>query len=350
MDNSKIEAFQERLFTELNSGMSMLTLQLGHKLGYFDTLATEGPSNAKEFASKTGTNERYALEWLEAMAAGGYLEHTNGVFSLPPEYAEVLTQPNNEWSAIGVLGWITSFANVMPQLTEAFRSGGGVPYEAYGLDMVTAQAMGTRPMFLNDYASKWIPAMPDVQKKLEAGGKVAEVGAGLGWSSIALAKGFPSTTIDSIDPDDLSIKEAEAAANEEGVEDQIRFHLSTVEEAEVEGPYDLVTAIECIHDMPYPVQALTRMRELAGADGAVLVVDEAVGDTLEENSNFMGHLFYNYSVLHCLPQAMGFPNSAATGTVIKPSILRKYAEEAGFSDVEILPIENGQFRFYRLRQ
>lgn len=327
----------------------MLTLQLGYQLGYFKALSEAGAINAKDFASKTGTNERYALEWLEAMAAGGYLEHKDGEFSLPAEYAEVLTQADSEWSAIGVLGWITSFANVMPQLTEAFRNGDGVPYEEYGLDMVTAQAMGTRPMFLNDYASKWIPAMPDVQKRLESGGKVAEVGAGLGWSSIALAKGFPNTTIDSIDPDDLSIKEAETTAKKEGVESQIRFHLSTVEEEKIEGPYDLVTAIECIHDMPYPVQALTRMRQLAGADGAVLVVDEAVGDSLEENSNFMGHLFYNYSVLHCLPQAMGFPDSAATGTVIKPSILRKYAEEAGFSDLEVLPIENGQFRFYRLR-
>jgi hypothetical protein len=100
--------------------------------------------------------------------------------------------------------------------------------------------------------------------------------------------------------------------------------------------------------MPYPVQSLSRMRELLDSDGAVLIADEAVAETLEENTNFMGHFFYNFSVLHCLPQALVFPEAAGTGTVIKSSRLRKYAEDAGFSNVEVLPIDNPQFRFYRL--
>ena len=111
---------------------------------------------------------------------------------------------------------------------------------------------------------------------------------------------------------------------------------------------DLMTAFECLHDMPYPVQALSRMREILAPGGAVLIADEAVEEELLDNRNFMGHLFYNFSVLHCLPQAMGFKDSAETGTVIKASIVRKYAEEAGFSKVEVLEIENPQFRFYRL--
>ena len=350
MDQSKIESFQERLFTELNAGMSCLNIQLGHRLGLFHALSNNGDATPQEFARQTGYAERYIREWLECMAAGEYLDYdpASGKFTLPEEHAAVLTDPDNPASAIGVIGWMTSLANVLPDLMEAFKTGGGVPYENYGRDMIMGQAFFTRPMFVNDYAIKWIPAMPDIESRLKAGGRVAEVGCGVGWSSIALARCFPDTKIDAIDPDDLSFEEARRYVEEAGVSDNIAFHLSTVEDAPIQGPYDLVTAFECIHDMPYPVQALSRMRELAAPDGAVLIADEAVGDTLEENINFMGHLFYNFSVLHCLPQAMGSPGSAGTGTVIKPSTLRKYAEEAGFKSVEVLDIENSQFRFYRL--
>jgi 2-polyprenyl-3-methyl-5-hydroxy-6-metoxy-1,4-benzoquinol methylase len=350
MDETKIQSFQERLFTEMNAGMSSLSIYLGHRLGLFQALAEKGPVTPVELARQTGYNERYIREWLEGMAAGQYLDYDSatGRFELPAEHAAVLVDPDSPSSAIGVIGWVNSFANVMPQLMEAFRTGGGVPYEAYGMDMVQAQGFSTRPMFINDYVSTWIPTMPDIERKLRAGGRAADVGSGVGWSAIALAKGIPGVKIDAIDPDELSLKEARSNAEEAGVSDSIAFHLSTIEDAPVQGPYDLVAAFECLHDMPYPVQALSRMRELLAPGGAVLIADEAVGDTLEENRNFMGHMFYNYSILHCLPQAMVFPDAASTGTVIKPSVLRKYAEEAGFSNVEVLPIDNPQFRFYRL--
>jgi 2-polyprenyl-3-methyl-5-hydroxy-6-metoxy-1,4-benzoquinol methylase len=350
MDQSKIDTFQERLFTELNAGLSCLNLQLGYRLGLIQVLAEADPITPVELAQQMGYAERYVREWLECLAAGEYLDYdsTTGRFSLPPEHAAVLVDPDSPSSAIGVVGWIPSFANILPQLMEAFRTGGGVPYEAYGLDMLTAQGLFNRPMFINDYVSAWIPTMPDIESKLKAGGQVAEVGCGLGWSVIALAQGFANSQIDAIDPDELSIQEAQSNAEKAGVSDRITFHLSTVEEAPIQGPYDLITAFECLHDMPYPVQALSRMRELLAPDGVVLIADEAVGDTLEENTNFMGHFLYNFSVLHCLPQAMAFPNAAGTGAVIKSSTVSKYADEAGFKSIAILPIENPQFRFYRL--
>lgn len=350
MELSKVESFQERLFVDLNGGLSNLNLQLGYRLGLIQTLAKGQSLTSDELAEEVGCSERYIREWLECMTAGEYLDFdsTTGRFSLPAEHAAVLTDPSNPNSAIGVIGWITSLANILPDLIDAFQSGNGIPYEAYGMDMISAQGMNTRPMFTNDYVNSWIPAMPDIEKKLRNGGKVAEVGCGVGWSSIALAKGLSNTIIDAIDPDELSIVEAKRNAEKEGVADRITFHISTIEETELEGPYDLITAFECLHDMPYPVEALSRMRELLTPDGAVLIADEAVGDTLEENTNFMGHFCYNFSVLHCLPQALVFPDSAGTGTVIKPSILRRYAEDAGFGNVDVLPIENPQFRFYRI--
>ena len=231
---------------------------------------------------------------------------------------------------------------------EAFRTGGGVPYEAYGADTLEAIGMGNRPMFVNDYVSKWIPAMPDVEARLRAGGSVAEIGCGGGWSSISLARGFPNIQIDAVDLDAASIEQAQQNAVQAGVADRIAFYHASAEEAPLNGPYDLVTAFECVHDMAYPVPALIRMRELAGPSGVVLIADEAVGDSLDENRNFLGHFMYNFSVLHCLPQAMVFPKAAGTGAVMGPAKLRAYAEEAGFAQIEVLSIENPFWRFYRL--
>jgi 2-polyprenyl-3-methyl-5-hydroxy-6-metoxy-1,4-benzoquinol methylase len=203
-------------------------------------------------------------------------------------------------------------------------------------------------MFVNDYTSSWVPAMPDVESKLKQSGRVAEVGAGVGWSSISMAKGFPKVKIDSIDIDGESIRQAKANAQKAGVADRITFHHSPIEKVGLTGSYDLVTAFECLHDMAYPIDALKKMRELAGTTGTVLIADEAAGDSLEENCNFLGHLFYNFSVLHCLPQAMVFPGAAGTGTAIRPSKVQEYARAAGFQGVEVLPIENPFWRFYRL--
>lgn len=350
MDQARIDALAERLFNQVNDAMSCLNLYLGHRLALFRGLADGGPASPAELARRTGLAERYLREWLECMAANGYLDHeaSSGRFSLPAEHAVVLLDRDHPAYAAPFLCYIPSFARILEPLMDAFRTGGGVPYEAYGTDTLEGIGMGNRPMYVNDYVGKWIPTMPDVEARLRAGGRVVEVGCGLGWSSIALAKGFERIRIDAVDVDSASIAEARANAREAGLADRIAFHRAPVEEAPLRGPYDLVTAFECLHDMPYPVRALARMRELAAPDGAVLVVDEAVGETLEENQGFVGRLNYNFSVLHCLPQAMVFPGAAGTGTVIRPSTLRAYAREAAFTRVDVLPIEHPLWRFYRL--
>ncbi|MCI0440925.1 MAG: class I SAM-dependent methyltransferase, partial [Chloroflexi bacterium] len=309
-----------------------------------------GSASSQELAERTGYSERYAREWLECMTAGGYIDHDPATnrFSIPAEHKAVLVERDSPAYLLGMIAFFPSLISTIPKLMEAFRTGGGVPYEAYGKDTRDAIGLGNRPMFVNDYASKWIPAMPDVHSRLQKGGRALEVGVGQGWSSIELARGFPNVQIDAVEPDVESVKEAKQNAEKAGLAGRIKFHTTTAEDAKLEGPYDLVTAFECIHDMAYPVAALKRMRELAAPNGAVLIADEKAGDTLEENKNFFGHLFYNFSVLHCLPQAMVFPNAAGTGTVITPSTMRRYATEAGFSKVEILPIENPLWRFYRL--
>jgi 2-polyprenyl-3-methyl-5-hydroxy-6-metoxy-1,4-benzoquinol methylase len=350
MDQAKIDAMGQRIVNDVDAAMSCLNVYLGHRLGLFQAIVDAGPVSSRELATKTGFQERYLREWLECMAVSDVLDYdeATGAFSLSPEHAVALLDRDSLAYATPLVCYLPSFAKVLDRLMEAFRSGGGVPYEAYGADTLEGIGLGNRPMYVNDYVARWIPTMPDVEARLRAGGRVAEIGCGLGWSSISLAKGFPRIRIEAVDVDEASISAAQRNAQDAKVADRITFHRGAVEELPLSGLFDLVTAFECLHDMPYPVKALRRMGELAGPEGTVLIADEAVGDSLNENRTFLGRLNYNFSVLHCLPQAMVFPGSAGTGTVIRPSILKGYAQEAGFSRVDVVPIEHPLWRFYRL--
>ncbi|HJU34038.1 MAG TPA: class I SAM-dependent methyltransferase [Nitrososphaera sp.] len=358
VDQNRINSLSERIMKETNAAFSCLNLYLGHKLNLFKTIseAAGGSITPTELAKKTGCSERYIREWLESMAVGKYLEYDSktGRFILPEEHAVVFLDQDNLSYTIPFVYYVPSFASIIDKLIVAFRSGGGVPFESYGRDTVEAIGVGNRPMFVNWYVQKWIPAMPDIERRLKHhGGLVADIGCGTGWSSIAIAQGFSKTRIDAIDVDPASIEVARRNANDVGVSAQIAFHLSPIEDFNVKNgadkKYDLITAFECIHDMPYPVKALEKIHEMVAPDGAVLVADELVGETVEENNNnFLGQLYYNFSVLHCLPQAMVYPDSAATGAVMPASKLKGYAKKAGFSRVDILPIDNPLWRFYRL--
>ncbi|MFQ5552862.1 MAG: methyltransferase domain-containing protein [Thermoplasmata archaeon] len=344
------EALSDRIVQDINGAMSTMTLYIGLRLGLFQAIAKAGRATSEELARRTGLSERYLREWLGAMVAGGYLDHDtrSGRFEVPTAHTPVLLDADDPLHTLPFVQFVPPLAGALLDVIEAFRTGGGVPYERYGSEFVEAQGGQSRTLFLSDLASHWLGAMPDVRDRLLAGGRALDVGCGTGWAAIGLALGFPKATVDALDPDPASIRQARQNAKAHGVSDRVTLHESTIEGGSLEGPYDLITATEVVHDLAYPVKALRTMRTLASPGGTVLVVDEAVGESLEENRNFMGHLFYNFSVLHCLPQAMTVPDSAATGTVMAPSTLRRYAEEAGYSSVNVLPVEHPMFRLYRL--
>ena len=344
------ETLSDRIVQDINGALSTLTLYIGLRLGLFEALAKAGTSTPAQLSRKTGFSERYLREWLEAMVAGGYLDHESAAdgFSVPPSHAPVLIDVDDPLHTLPFVRFLPSIANVLDGVIEGFRTGQGVPYERYGPEFVAAQGGQSRTLFLTELADTWLEAMPDVRDRLIAGGRALDVGCGTGWAAIALALGFPKATVDGLDPDAASIQQARANVESRGLSDRVTLHESTIEDGSLEGPYDLITAMEVVHDLAYPVRVLRSMRELASPGGTVLVVDEAVGDTVEENRNFMGHLFYNFSVLHCLPQSMTAPDSAATGTVMGPSTLRRYAREAGYSSVSVVPVAHPMFRLYRL--
>jgi SAM-dependent methyltransferase len=245
---------------------------------------------------------------------------------------------------------VVSVTRPMEQLLEAYRTGTGVPYSAYGRDMVEGQGAMNRATFLQEIGSSWLPGISNLHDRLQADppARVADFGCGVGWSSIGIAQAYPKVLVDGYDLDPPSIEAANANARDMGVSDRVKFHVRDAGDPALAGQYDLVAAFECVHDMSNPVAALQSMRRLAGNGGTVLVVDERVGDRFTAEGNDVEWMMYGWSVLHCLPVGMEDKPSAETGTVMRADTLRRYAKDAGFRDVEVLPIENFFFRVYRL--
>ena len=235
-------------------------------------------------------------------------------------------------------------------LLDAYRSGGGVPYADYGVDLREGQGDINRSAFLQLAGRAWVPTMEDVHARLlaEPPGRVADFGCGVGWSTIGIAQAYPKVRVDGFDLDGPSIELARRNAKEAELGDRVEFQVRDAGDPELAARYDLVTAFECVHDMSQPVSALRVMRKLLGEGGVGLVVDERVGDVFTETGNDVEWMMYGWSVLHCLPVGMADQPSVGTGTVMRAETFRRYAKEAGFGSVTVLPIENLFFRFYRL--
>jgi 2-polyprenyl-3-methyl-5-hydroxy-6-metoxy-1,4-benzoquinol methylase len=232
-------------------------------------------------------------------------------------------------------------------LLEAYRTGDGVGWAQFGERVRTGQADMNRPFFLKELGETWFPTIADVHARLQAGGRVADIGCGEGWSAIGIATAYPDVQVDAYDVDAPSIDAARRHAERAGVADRVRFHRVDVATVDAD-VYDVVAAFECVHDMPHPVEVLRAMRRMARDDGHVIVMDERVGERFTGEQDDVERLMYGFSVLVCLPDGRSHDLSAATGTVMRPDTLRDYARQAGFADVEVLPIDNDLWRFYRL--
>jgi 2-polyprenyl-3-methyl-5-hydroxy-6-metoxy-1,4-benzoquinol methylase len=336
----------------------MFTMYLGDRLGFYKALAENGWLTSNELALHTGTYERYVREWLEQQTVVGVLEVEDPSseanarrFRLPAAHAEVLVERDSLNYLAPLARLMAGVVHPLPSLLDVFRSGRGLPYDDYGPDMREGIAEMNRPMFLKLLGTEWLPTISDVHARLLADppARVADIGCGFGWSSIAIAQAYPKVQVDGYDLDEASIEIASKNALEADLSERVKFQVRDASDPKLKGHYDLVTAFECIHDMSDPVSALRTMLNLAGANGVVLVMDERVSDSFTPKGNEVEGLMYGFSVLHCLPVGMAEQPSTETGTVMRTKTLRRYATEAGFCDAEILPIDNFFFRFYRLR-
>ena len=337
--------------------MDLATIHIGDRLGLYDALAKEPGLTSAQLAERTGTDERSVREWLEHQAVGELLDVDDAAaaaaerrYSLPEGHAEVLLDAESLNFLAPMARYGVGMIAAMPEILRAFRDGAGVDLQLYGDDVREAQAAINRPVFANVLCSEWLPAMPDVDARLQADppARIADIACGAGWSSIAMARGYPNARVDGFDTDGPAVELARENARAAGVDDRVSFEVRDGSDVALAGQYDLVTVFEAIHDMSAPVPVLATMRQLAGEDGTVLVVDERAAERFTVPGDELERLLYGYSVLLCLPAGMADQPSAATGTVMRPHTLAGYAEEAGFTNVEVLPVEHFQFRLYRL--
>ena len=351
IDPGRREVFARRLTDATSGAFDVAAAYLGLRLGLYRSLADHGPTTAAELAERTSTNERLVREWLEQQAATEVLEATRDDagawrFALPAEHAVVLLDPDAIDGMGGTVRSLVAELAMVPRLVESFRTGRGIPYAEYGPDEADGQAMSTRPIYRSELSS-WFVALPEVSARL-AGGRVLDVGCGLGWSTVSIAKAFPTAQVDGVDFDLASIEAAREIAKQEGVSERVRFEVRDAAELAGAG-YDLVTFFEMLHDLARPVEALRAAREALAPGGVVLVADEITADAFAGPADEADRRHYGWSLLLCLPSSMSEPGSAATGAVIRPATVRAYADAAGFASTEILPIESLAFRFYLLR-
>jgi 2-polyprenyl-3-methyl-5-hydroxy-6-metoxy-1,4-benzoquinol methylase len=347
-DAATIEEFSGNLFRAGLAAMELANVELGIRLGLYEAMAGAGAFDAARLATEAGIGERYAKEWLEQQAVAGVLTvDGDGGFTLPNAHAHVLIDDDSEAcmkSVAAVVPWLKGSLDIMEN---AFRTGEGVAFGAF--DLHDVQAAFTRPVFLHHLTQVWLPAVPEVQAKLDSGEpvRIAEVGCGEGLSGITIAKAYPNVTFDGYDLDEASIAVAQKDASEAGVADRVKFEVRDAADPAIAGDYDLVLSIEMLHDVPDPVGILTTMKRLAGDAGAMLVADERTEEGFAVPATEMERLFYAFSTLHCLAVSLQ-DGGVGTGTVIRESDVRRYASEAGLS-VEVLDVEHPQFKLYRLR-
>ena len=349
------DALVERLFVNAIGAFDLFSVYVGDVLGLYRVLAERGPLTPAELADAAGLHERYAREWLEQQAATELLEvEGDGEehrFRLPEGHDEALLDVSSLNYIAPMARAVVASIRPIEAVLEAFRKGGGVPYAAYGADLHEGQAAFTRPLFEKLLGKDWLPAVPEIHERLLADppAQVADVACGQGRSSIEIARAYPKVRVDGIDSDRASIERARENLAGSGVEDRVTFHERDAADAGLAGRYDLVTIFEALHDMSYPVEVLRAARGLLADRGVVFIGDERTEDTFTAPASEVERLFYGFSVFHCLPVGMIGEGAAGTGTVIRADTVLRYAEEAGFSSCEVLPIENDFWRFYLLR-
>ncbi len=338
-------------------GMEQTTaLYLGDRLGWYRSLAEDGPATADELATRTGTAARYAREWLEHQAVSGMLTVDDPAapasqrrYAMPAGHLPVLADLDSDTVLTPFARILVACLRRIDDLLAAYRTGGGVSWEELGDDAREGQATQNRHLLLHALARDYLPLLGDVDAALRGGGRVADVGCGEGWSAIGIARGYPHSRVDAFDVDDASVTAARHHADEHGVADRVTIHHADVSSAVAEGRYDLVCAFECVHDMPDPVAVLAAMRRAAAPDGTVLIMDEKVADTFTPDGDELERLFYGFSLMCCLPDGLSTAGSVGTGTVMRRSTLEDYARAAGFRSIEVLDeLDHDMFRFYRL--
>jgi SAM-dependent methyltransferase len=334
LDGAKLEAFVGQAVTDMGAAISGLLLHMGDRLGLYKAMAGAGPMTPAALAARTGTAERYVREWLGNQAAGGYVVYTagTGTFELPAEQAMVLADEDSPVFLSGAFEAIASCYADHDRLVDTFRTGAGFGWHEHDGRLFSGVQRLFRPGYAAHLVDEWLPALDEVTGKLQDGASVADVGCGLGASTIIMAQAFGRSTFMGVDNHEGSIAGARTAAAEAGVAQRTRFEVAPAKELPGTG-YDLVTMFDCLHDMGDPVGAARHVRQALAPDGTLMLVEPMAGDSLTDNLNPVGRTFYGLSTVICTPgsldQEVGLGLGAQAGELRLGEVLRA----AGFSRV-----------------
>jgi 2-polyprenyl-3-methyl-5-hydroxy-6-metoxy-1,4-benzoquinol methylase len=347
-----------RIFEAGLGFMELLTIFIGDQLGLYRELAEGGSATPSQLAARAGISERYAREWLEQQAATSLLEvddpslrDGDRTYSISAPHAAVLADRESPVYLGYFGGFVPGMASQAPAVVEAFRTGGGVPWSAFGDGVVVGQGFFNRSWLLGALASEYLPSIADVHSRLQADppARVLDAACGVGWAAIAIAKGYPNVTVLGVDTDAPAIELARRNAEQHGVADRVRFEVTDAAGIEAKGPFDFAIVVEAIHDISRPVEVLAAIRRSLVSGGTLIVTDENVGESFTVPAGMGERFCYASSVTLCLPTSLAEQPSEAVGAVMRPETFRRLATDAGFQDVRILEeIELDSQRFYRL--
>jgi 2-polyprenyl-3-methyl-5-hydroxy-6-metoxy-1,4-benzoquinol methylase len=344
-DITTTPTLEERVLESAIGALELFGIYLGDRLGLYQALRG-GPRTAGELAEAAGIAPRYAQEWLEQQAVAGVLtvdditaDAQTRKYTLPEAHVGVVADPVALDHLAPLARLVVGIATVLDDVATAYRSGAGVPYARYGDDFRRGQGAINRPAFSSALVEEWLPALGPAAERLASGGRLADLGCGQGWSTIAVARAFPNAEVWGIDSDPPSIAEARAAAADHGV--AVRFQCADAADLAEDGPFDVVLLLEALHDLARPVEVLGAARTALAPDGLLLVADEAVAPHFTAPGDQLERMMYGWSITHCLPASMAERPSAAIGTVIREGTIRDLATEAGFGRVDVLDVDGG---------
>jgi SAM-dependent methyltransferase len=333
-DQAKLHDFVMKAVGEMGAAMNAALINVGDKLGLYKAMAGAGPMTSAELAAKTKTHERYVREWLAAQAAGGFVTYdaASGKFTLPNEQAMALADEQSPVFLPGFFQMLTACFVDEPKISEAFRTGKGFGWHEHDPSLFTGCERFFRPNYRAHLISEWIPALGDTKTKLEAGAKVADVGCGLGTSTILMAQAFPKSTFVGFDYHQGSIDLAKAAAAKEGLSDRVKFEVAPAKSFSGKG-YQLVTFFDCLHDMGDPEGAAKHVLSTLDANGAWMIVEPFAHDKLEDNLNPIGRVYYGASTFLCTPASLSQEVALGLGAQAGEGRLTKVLKSAGFTRV-----------------
>jgi 2-polyprenyl-3-methyl-5-hydroxy-6-metoxy-1,4-benzoquinol methylase len=328
----KLNEFLGRAVVDFGATFNAALIRIGDKLGLYKALAEGGPQTPGELAKRTATAERYVREWLSAQAAGGYVTYDPGAgeFHLSEEQAFAMADENSPAFLPGAFQLALAAVKAEELLTERFKTGQGLGWHEHHHELFVGTERFFRPGYAANLVAAWIPSLDGVDERLKSGGRVADVGCGLGASTILMAKSYPKSEFVGFDYHEKSIESARQRAKEAGVNGRIRFEVAKAKDYPGKD-YDFVTFFDCLHDMGDPAGASAHVRGSLRKDGTWMIVEPNAGDKLEDNLHPIGRAFYGASTMLCTPASLDQEVGLALGAQAGEKRLREVVTSGGFT-------------------